>query len=145
MHVLKEYELPNADTEYACQIAREDWGDELEDVYPDASGKQRATNAPGGISDFTILREQGFTVHARSGNPARRDRFNAANKKFKPAKGRISLTIDPSCKLLRKYLGQYSHDEMNKQESMSHLLDALTYPIAYLWPVNKFAIIEKKF
>lgn len=145
MHVMKEYELPNSDTEYACQVIREEWGSEIEDVYPDASGKARATNAPGGISDFTILREQGFTVNSRSANPPRRDRFNAANRKFKPAFGKLSITIDPSCKLLKKYLGQYSHDSMNKQEEMSHLLDALTYPIAYLWPVNKSAIIAQKF
>jgi len=144
MHVLKEYEFPNSDTEYACQVVREEW-EGIEDCYPDASGKARATNAPGGISDFTILRDQGFTVNSRSANPPRRDRFNAANRKFKPAKGDLTLTLDPSCKKLIKYLGQYSHENMKKQEEMSHLLDALTYPIAYLWPVNKLAIIEQRF
>lgn len=145
MHIMKEYEFPNADTEYASQVLREEWGNELEDVYPDASGKARATNAPGGISDFTILRDQGFTVHSKSANPPRRDRFNAVNQKFKPANGKVTLTIDPSCKRLIKYFGQYTHEQMNSQEEMSHLLDAATYPIAYLWPVNKTAILEQKY
>lgn len=139
IHYLREYEFPNSDTEYACQRIREDWGSEIHDVFPDASGKARATNAPGGRSDFTILREQGFTVNARSKNPSLRDRHNAVNGKFNPAVGRHSITVSPNCKKLIKYLGRYTHEGRNTtaMKAMSHLLDAATYPIAYLWPVAR--------
>jgi hypothetical protein len=147
IHILREYEFPNSDTEYACKSVREDWGSGLEDVFPDASGRARATNAPGGRSDFTILREQGFTVNAKSANPSLRDRHNAVNGKFKPAVGRHSITIAPECKRLIKYFGRYTHEDRNKEKmkAMSHLLDAATYPIAYLWPVARGTVAEVKY
>lgn len=146
IHYLAEYEFENSDTEYACQVIREDWGDAVTDVFPDASGKARATNAPGGRSDFTILREQGFIINTRSKNPRIRDRHNAVNGKFKPAEGRHYITISPKCKKIIKYLARYTHEGRNTQEmdAMSHLLDAATYPIAYLWPVNKGHVRETK-
>lgn len=144
MHVMREYELPNSDTEFACQTVRADFGDELENVFPDPTGRNRATNAPGGVSDFTILRRQGFTVYTR-GQYGRRDRFNAVNGKFKPARGLHTITISPTCKKLIKYFTQYTYEQMRKQEDMSHLLDATTYPIAYLWPIARMAITEMKY
>lgn len=138
VHVIKEYELPNSDTELACYKLREHplIGDRRIDVYPDASGKARKTSAPGGRSDYTILKDEGFIINAHSANPAVRDRYNAVNAKLKPKEGQISLTVDPSCKHLIKYMRQYTHEKINKDEGkkMSHLLDALGYPIAYRWP-----------
>jgi hypothetical protein len=146
IHYLAEYEFENSDTEYACQRIREEWGDQIVDVFPDASGKARATNAPGGRSDFTILREQGFTVNAKSKNPSLRDRHNATNGKFKPAEGRHHITISPKCVKLVKYLARYTHEGRNTptMDALSHLLDAATYPLAYLWPVAKGHVDERK-
>ena len=138
MHVVKEYELPNSDTEDACIKLRDDWGARVRDVYPDASGNARQTNAPGGRSDFHILRENGFTVRTRKVNPPRRDRFNAVNGKFK-ARGADAptLTISPECKRLKRYLLEYNHENAHKLQHMSHLLDAMGYPVAYLYPVRR--------
>lgn len=148
VHIIAEYEFPNSDTAYACQILREKYGAELEDIFPDASGRGRSTSAPGGVSDFKIIRDHGFTVNATSANPARRDRYNAVNGKFAPAGDQpISLTIDPKCKKLIGYLEKYTHENRNKAagERMSHLLDAATYPIAYLFPVGRGPITAVKF
>lgn len=147
IHYLDEYEFPNSDTEYACQRVREQWGDGVENVFPDASGNARATNAPGGRSDFTILREQGFKVNARSKNPSIRDRHNAVNGKFKPARGRHSITVSPRCVKLIEYLERYTHEDRNtkKMDEMSHLLDAATYPIAYLWPTARGSVTAVRF
>lgn len=134
MHFVKEYELPNSDTDFACKVLLEDFPD-LHKVYPDASGGQRKT-AASGQSDFTILRRHGFQICANPSNPAIRDRQNSVNGKFRPHTGRVSLTISEECKNLRKYLEQYSHELKNKQERMSHLLDAFSYPVAYLHPIN---------
>lgn len=145
IHFIDEFELPNADTEYACQVLHEKYGRMgLKDVYPDASGRLRSTKAPGGRSDFHFIREAGFTVNSRDANPARKDRYNAVNGKFKSKSGKISLTISPKCKSIIKYLSTYSHELLNKQEHLSHLLDSMTYPISYLFPVDRTSIQVQK-
>ncbi len=147
MHVFDEIELPNADTEFLCEVVKEKyWEEGLRDAYPDASGAARSTKAPGGITDFKIIKDAGFNVRATHGlqpgtfrNPLRKDRYNAVNGKFKPRSGRLSLTIAPGCKKLKKYLTTYTHERMNQtaEKAMSHLLDAFSYPVAYLFPVTK--------
>lgn len=142
IHYFEEIELPNSDTQYMCQHLRERFGSSLQEVYPDASGKQRHTNAPGGKSDYTFIRQAGFTVNAREENPPRKDRYNAVNGKLRPKSGGITLTIAPNCRKLTKYLMAYSHELMNRpnQAAMSHLLDAFSYPVAYLFPIDKEAL-----
>jgi hypothetical protein len=142
MHFFDEIQLPNADTEFLCQQLVEKYvSDErvtkqvLEDVYPDASGVQRHANAPGAKTDFHYIREAGFRVRAHHKNPKRKDRYNAVNGKFRPKEGASTLSIDPRCKRMIKYLQAYSHELMNKQQNMSHLLDAMSYPVEYLYPV----------
>jgi hypothetical protein len=144
IHFIKEYELENADTEYMCSVLTENFPD-LTEVYPDPTGKQRHTNAPGGKSDFHFIREAGLEVNARRGSPKRRDRYNAVNAKLKAKNGKVFMTIDPSCRKLIKYLSVYSHELINKQQDMSHLLDAATYPVEYLWPLDRSALKVKKF
>lgn len=136
MHTIKEYQLPNADTEFACQMLREDFGERLTTIYPDATGNARKTAAPGGKTDFYYIRKAGFEIAAKATNPKRRDSYNAVNGKFKPKNGQMTLTISPACKKLKGYLLQYSYELMNKQEKMSHLLDAFRYPVSYLFPVD---------
>jgi hypothetical protein len=140
IHFIDELELPNADTEFLCSVLRERYGDKIKDVYPDATGSARKTAAPGGKSDFTYIRAAGFNINARHENPKRRDRYNAVNAALKPKEGAVRMTVASRCKKLIKYLSTYSYDNMSKQEEMSHLLDAATYPIAYLMPVDKAAI-----
>lgn len=145
VHYFEEMEFPNADTEFVCSVLRERyWSAGLRDIYPDATGAKRATNAPAGKSDHHFIREAGFNIRAHHANPLRKDRYNAVNGKFKPRTGRVSLTISPKLKLLKKYLSTYSHELMNKQENMSHLLDAFSYPIAYMFPVDKETLMTMR-
>lgn len=58
-------------------------------------------NAPGGKTDFAILDEIGFTVHASSANPAIRDRENTVNQMLQAPLTRV-------VKLL-SYLQRYTH------------------------------------
>lgn len=134
IHIFDEHELRNADTEYACSLLRDMyWDKELRNIYPDASGKNRATAAPGGKSDFHYIEDAGFTLCAPRTNPKRRDRYNAVNGMFKARDGHVSLTISPKCTKLIKYLQLYSHEQMSKQEAYSHLLDAFSYPVSHLY------------
>ncbi len=136
IHFFKEYELPNADTEFACMTLRDDFGEQLTTIYPDATGSARKTSAPGGKTDFWYIREHGFEIAAKAANPKRRDSYNAVNGKFKPRQGEPTLSIGPECRKLKGYLLQYSYMLLNKQEAMSHLLDAFRYPVTYLYPVD---------
>lgn len=159
MHVVAEIEIENADTQYMADILRQNNEGTLEgivrgqirnfltpeglprirSIYPDASGVARSTNSPGGRSDFTILRDKpnNFELYVKAANPLVRDRENAVNGKLNPVRGVTSLTIDPECRRLQKYLMNYTHEQRLKQKQMSHLIDALGYPVAYLYPINK--------
>ena len=161
LHIVAEIEIENADTEYMCAILSQDnrHNDSREfmrgqirnfldkdkkmrvqTVFPDASGRSRHTSASGGASDFSIIRER-FQLISKAANPKIRDRENAVNGKLNPVQGKPTLTIDPACKKTIQYMLSYTHELRLKQKQMSHLLDALGYPIAYLYPVNKPKII----
>ena len=134
LHFVREYEMPNSDTESVAKRLREDYGDALQKIYPDASGSKRSTSSPHGRSDFKVLREEGFQIVARSTNPLRRDRFNAVNAGFN--RGRV--TIASTCRKMRTYMMAATHKDANtaRQKAMGHLLDAMGYPIAYLFPAT---------
>lgn len=157
VHIVTEIEIENADTEYMCAILSQDnrhndsreflrgqirnfldkdKQQRIHTVYPDASGRSRHTSASGGASDFSIIRDR-FQLISKAANPKIRDRENSVNGKLNPAKGKPTLTIDPRCKKVIQYMLSYTHELRLKQKQMSHLLDALGYPIAYLYPVNK--------
>ena len=132
VHITHEYELPNSDTEYACSMIREKHPN-VRMCFPDPTGRRRQTNAPGGMSDFKWIGRAGLVVMAPIEPWTRRDSFNSVNKKLSEGK----LTIDPSCRKLLHYVQNYAHETMSKQESMSHLLDAMRYPVTYLFPVHR--------
>lgn len=132
--ITHEYEIPNSDTQYACSILREKHGDSgLRTVFPDPSGKSRHTNAPGGVSDFTWIQRAGFIVMAPQEAWPRRDSFNSVNSKFADK----TMRVHPRCKKLIHYLSEHTHELMKKQESMTHLLDAMRYPITMMYPIFK--------
>ena len=136
MHIYKEMEYMNSNTEEAIQNAQahaEKAGGKLTICYPDPSGKSRKTSAPAGQTDFTIIKAAGVRVKARTQAPRIRDRRNAFNKKLSDG----TLTIDPECKRIIKYLEQLSHEKLNKQENMTHLTDAAGYPVEYRFPIRK--------
>lgn len=141
MHYVMEYELPSSNTEEMCALLRERYWDQgMRDCYPDASGVARSSK--GAHSDFEYIRQAGFVVNARSTNPRVRDRFAAINAKFRSRDGRITATVAPECTKLIRYLSTYSWEQMPRQKAMSHLIDAATYPPAYLFPKDKQTIVE---
>ncbi len=142
MHVIAEIELPNADTESMAIELKRRWP-KLKNIYPDATGKARKTSASG-KTDFSILKRYGFEIHAPNANPAIRDRENTVNGKLKPADGKILFTMSPDCKSLTKSLSVYTHELKHKveQKRMSHLIDALGYPICRLFPLVRNGVRE---
>lgn len=140
VHIIDEIELPNSDTEEMCSHIKKLYpGRVIRNVYPDASGRARHSSAPGGKSDFNYIEAAGFKYWCHTTNPPRRDRYNITNGKLKNK----TLTISPKCKKLKHYFMEYSYEKMLKQQAMSHLLDASTYPIAYLFPVSRIVQVKK--
>lgn len=144
MHVVREIELPNADTESMCWFLNDQYPGRIRTVYPDASGKSRKTSASGGRTDFYYIQHAGFEIDAPPANPPIRDRYNTVNGKFRPAGGGTTLTIDPSCRKLISYLRSLSYARMHQQQEMTHLTDALGYPVCRLFPLklNRSAVMR---
>jgi hypothetical protein len=130
LHFTHEWEMANADTEYACQVLKEALPNHRL-IYPDPTGNSRHTNAAAGVTDFSIIRSKGLLVEAPHEPWARRDSLNAVNKKLSDG----TLTFDPKCKKLIKYMMELTHERWNQQQSMTHLTDAMRYPVTYMFPV----------
>lgn len=144
IHFFDEILLPNSDTYDMCETVLEQYGQYRPICYPDATGKKRQTNAASGMTDFRIIRDEyKIKVNVGSTNPPKRDRYNIVNGKLNPKVGRPTMTIDPRCKKMIRYLESYSHEKMNKQEDMSHILDAMGYPVARKFPMNVKAQVTK--
>jgi hypothetical protein len=105
-------------------------------IYPDPAGAQRKTSAQG-KTDFSILREHGFTVYAMNAHPLVRDRVNLTNGKFLSADGKRHAFVDPSCRESIKCYEQLTYKEgtsdwersPDKSLGLDHLPDATGYYI----------------
>ncbi|MHA3062519.1 terminase large subunit domain-containing protein [Acinetobacter sp. ANC 4641] len=109
-------------------------------VYPDASG-QNTTSKSASISDLSILQQAGFTIKANSVNPRVKDRVNAVNAMICNANGERRFKVNThKCPTLTECMEQQAYDkfgEPDKSTGHDHANDAMGYPIAFLYPVNK--------
>jgi hypothetical protein len=113
--------------------------------YGDASGRARDTR--GSESDLDLIAEvldaafDDVTDDTPSSNPRVVDRVNAVNALLDPSKGSPRLQIDPKCKTLIRDLEQVAFKpgtrELDKGNGqLTHVSDALGYPITDLFPVT---------
>jgi hypothetical protein len=109
-------------------------------VYPDPAGAQRKTSA-GGKTDHTILENRGFIVKAPRRHDPVRDRINATNARLKSADGVSHLFITKSCKYTIESLDKHTFKQgtgiPDKDSGYDHQFDALSYMVAYLYPIRK--------
>lgn len=105
-------------------------------VYPDASGESRKTNNAS-TSDLALLRAAKFKVHAKSTNPAIKDRVLSVNSAFH--KGVLKVNVS-KCPDVADCLEQQVYDDNgmpDKKNGKDHHNDAFGYPIAYAMPIRK--------
>jgi len=140
VYILEEIQLPNANTELMAQTLREkienynkSYINNQIKCYPDPAGRQRKTSAPVGQTDLTILQYNKFTIYAPNKTNSNKDCINAVNKLL----GEKRLIINNKCKNLIKSLEQLDWENLNKQQDLTHLADALKYPISYRHPINR--------
>ena len=75
-------------------------------------------------------------------HPLVKDRINSANSLFHCRDdGTSRFSIDIKCKHTIKSLQQFCYKENSqipdKDSGFDHMFDALTYPIQFLFPINK--------
>jgi len=104
------------------------------DIYPDPAGSARHSSA--GKSDHQILRDYGFNVISRRQHPKVTDGVNAVNKMWRDG----TMTAEPSCKEIvadseRTIWG--NNGQIKKDAERSHMTEALTRPVEYLFPINR--------
>lgn len=108
-------------------------------VYPDPAGSQRKTSA-NGMTDHKILENRGFIVKAPRRHDPVRDRINATNARFKNAAGEVNLYIGRNCKKTIESLEKHSFKPgtsiPDKDSGFDHQFDALSYMVAYLYPIR---------
>ena len=108
--------------------------------FPDPAGVARKTSANGN-TDIRLLEQAGFTVRYHRQHAQVKDRINAANSLFfKRDDGTTRFYIDPKCKHTVKSLLNYSYkidSQIPDKGIFDHMFDALTYPIEFLFPIQK--------
>jgi len=109
-------------------------------AYPDPAGSARKTSA-NGATDHTILQNAGFIVKAPRKHDLVKDRINAINARFCNNEGKRQLFISKKCKYTIESLEKYTFKEgtqiPDKNSGYDHIFDALSYSIAYLYPLRR--------
>jgi len=149
IYVLEEIELMNSNTQLMAETVRDRIFSYNKNqtgwikCYPDPAGNQRKTSANIGTTDLSILEQNNFTIFAHSKTKSVRDTYNAVNTALYKDK----LIIHPRCRALIKGLERLNFEEFKKQGDLTHMTDAMKYPIHYIMPIDsmtstKFTMID---
>ena len=140
MHVFDEIEIYGSNTFELAEEIKHRYPKSKIFFFPDPSGS-RAQTSSGGKSDHLILQEAGFIVKAPRKHDPVRDRINAINARLKNANGESRLFIDPRCKKTIASLEKHSYKDgtqiPDKDSGHDHMFDAISYKIAFMWPIKK--------
>jgi hypothetical protein len=148
-HFIDAFELPISNTEELVAEVKVRYPDRTVIFCPDPSGKQRRTSAPVGQTDFTIIKNAGFQIHAPNAAPPIVDRINNTNANLRAVDGTVRVKFHPrAVKLIRGYEGlcykEGTSQPDKKQKDIAgteiiHICDAADY---LLWQESN--LVEKK-
>jgi hypothetical protein len=143
LHCIDEVVIQGSNTNELVEELRNRYPKNPITIFPDSSGVQRRTSANGN-TDIKILENAGFTVRYHKQHSQVKDRINSANSLFFLRDDNTTrFHIDARCKHTIKSLRQYAYKpdtqipEKGGSVDYSHMFDALTYPIEFLFPVRK--------
>jgi PBSX family phage terminase large subunit len=140
LYIIDEILMHNSNTQELAQEIRNRYPKSKVFAFPDPAGSARKTSA-NGQTDHTILENHGFTVKAPRRHDPVRDRINALNARLCDANKETHLYISKSCKYTIESLEKYTYKEgtqiPDKDSGYDHIFDALSYCVAYLFPVRK--------
>jgi len=147
LYVIDEVVMQNSNTQELADEINARYPNSKIFAYPDPSGTQRKTSA-NGATDHTILENAGFIVKAPRKHDAIRDRINAINARFCNSSGERHLFIAKTCKYTIDSMEKYTYKEgtqtPDKNSGYDHVFDALSYCVAYLYPLKRAQETENK-
>jgi len=119
------------DTDALAQEIVRRYPDRKIQVFPDASGSQRSTNANASRTDISILQSYGFENMSPRANPAIKDRVQTLQNLLCNSKGESRLEVSSRCGRVIECLELQSWDEKTQQpdklNGFDHMNDALGY------------------
>lgn len=140
LYIIDEIVMHNSNTSEMAQEIRNRYPRSKIVCFPDPAGSARKTSA-NGQTDHTILENAGFLVKAPRKHDPVRDRINALNARLCDANTERHLYISKNAKYTIESLEKYTYKEgtqiPDKDSGYDHIFDALTYCVAYLFPVRK--------
>jgi len=141
IHFIDEVVLRDGNTDLMAKALKKRYPNRKISVFPDPTGNARKTSADVGQTDFTILRQHGFTVLAPSSPYPVADKINTVNAAFCNAKGVRRAFIDPvKCPhLARGFDGltfREGTSEPDKSSGHDHITDAAAYLLLWELPIR---------
>lgn len=140
LHVIDEILIYSSNTDELAAELRERYPTKKIFVFPDPSGSRSQTSSSG-KSDHAILANAGFIVKAPRKHDPVKDRINATNARFCSGTGERRLFVAPNCKRTIESLEKHSYKQgtsiPDKDSGYDHIFDALSYAVAYLYPLRK--------
>lgn len=110
-------------------------------VYPDPTGNKHQPSAPIGVTDMTILRDNGFIVCAPRAPYASKDKWNTVNTAMCNAEGKRKVFVSKKrCPHLSDSLNGFvfkENGEPDKSQGFDHITDAMAYEICYKLPIRR--------
>lgn len=140
LHCIDEILIYSSNTDELAQEIRSRYPTQKIFAFPDPSGSRSQTSSSG-KSDHAILANAGFVVKAPRKHDPVKDRINATNARFLSGTGLRRLFVSPNCKKTIEALEKHSYKQgtsiPDKDSGYDHMFDALSYAVAYLYPLRK--------
>ena len=147
LHAMDEF-FGNADTYQLIRSIKGRYKNRDIICYPDASGRAMKTSAATGTTDFSILRNAGFKVLARSKQPPLVDSVNAVNALLKDAKGNTRLYFNKektprtiasveTTTWKEGFTTGMDNAIIDKSKGVEHFSDGVRYICEFLYPIGK--------
>ena len=117
-------------------------------VYPDPTGNKHQPSAPIGVTDMTILRDNGFIVCAPRAPYASKDKWNTVNTAMCTADGKRKVFVSKEkCPHLSDSLNGFvfkENGEPDKSQGFDHITDAMAYEICYKLPIKRSVLYRPR-
>jgi len=147
LHAMDEF-YGNADTYQLIRSIKGRYKNRDITCYPDASGRAMKTSAATGTTDFSILRNAGFKVLARSKQPPIIDSVNSVNALLKDANGNSRLYFNKqttprtiasieTTTWKAGFTTGMDNAIIDKSKGVEHFSDGIRYISEFLYPIGK--------
>ena len=147
LHAMDEF-YGNADTYQLIRSIKGRYKNRDIICYPDASGRAMKTSAATGTTDFSILRNAGFKVLARSKQPPIIDSVNSVNALLKDATGKSRLYFNKgttprtiasieTTTWKEGFTTGMDNAIIDKSKGVEHFSDGIRYICEFLYPIGK--------